>query len=343
MNKDLLIIAIGNKNEKGRALEQQFGYVLNHLGYKDLTFNINRTGEELDVKGYNKLFNDPLIAECKAHKKKISPGTIRKFFATFQKDLDKNPKMRGIIISLSGYTSNALEWYSGLTTEKKKVFKLLEGKDFINFLNKVNLLCSINKIKSSISLITSLPIKEKKILITDRGIFWKITVYAENSDSSYVIFLNSIGETPYRTDIDYILKREKINEEKILRINDRHQIISCLYDLNEKSTSDISQVVQEPEEDVKIIIDELFAERIITISDNKIKLLVEFHSFYLIYKECNSQSKNELIKLMLSPYYERVIDDAIDIIGAKFKLKLDNHKQELIQILKISPKCLDFA
>ena len=70
--EDLLITAIGSKNEKGRALEQQFGYVLNHLGYKDLTFNINRTGEELDVKGYNKLFNDPLIAECKAHKKKIS-------------------------------------------------------------------------------------------------------------------------------------------------------------------------------------------------------------------------------------------------------------------------------
>lgn len=63
--KDLKIYAIGNRNEKGKALEQQFGYVLNHLGYTNLRFNIHRTGEEIDVKGNSKLFNEPLIAECK--------------------------------------------------------------------------------------------------------------------------------------------------------------------------------------------------------------------------------------------------------------------------------------
>ncbi len=93
---DLKIYVIRNKNEKCKALEQQFGYVLNHLGYTNLRFNIHRTGEEIDVKGNSKLFNKPLIAECKAHNSEIASPDVIKFFSSFQTTHDKELKTHWI-------------------------------------------------------------------------------------------------------------------------------------------------------------------------------------------------------------------------------------------------------
>ena len=340
----LSINVIGDKKEKGRALEQQFGYVLNHLGYTDLSFNIHKTGEELDVKGFSKLFGEPLIAECKAHKKQIGTGDIRKFFSSFQTSFDKNPQTHGIFLSLSGYNSTALEWYEeNVITEKKKIFKLLNGKDLTDILNKENLLCSLDKLKANVSSITSLPSMNQQILLTDRSIFWKISVYASSSDTTYIIFLKSNGETILKPDIEYILKRLSLGDEKILQINDRHQLISCLYDLSEKSPEDLSKNIQQPIENVQTIIDELFAEKIIEATNEKIKLKEEFPACYLIYKECREYSLKDLINFMSEKYYLNQIDKIIDYTSIRFKLKKEIINDLLIGVLKISPKCLEFC
>jgi len=172
---------------------------------------------------------------------------------------------------------------------------------------------------------------------------WKITVSAENSDLKYLIFLESNGDITLDTDMNYILERLSLEDELILKILDRHKVLSYIYDLNERTIEEISQNVLEPKEDIQIIIEELLSEKIISLENDKIKLREEFPSFYLIFKESKKHPIQELVKLMLSKYYDNLLDEIIDHIEVRFKLKFNNHKNSVKKILKISPKCLDFC
>lgn len=345
MYEQIEIFVIGDNNEKGRALEQQFGYILNHLGYTDLSYDILRTGEEIDIKGKSKLFDEPLIAECKARKEARPVKEIKIFYASFQADLDKDPKMHGIFISLSGFKSNALEWYDeNISEDKKKIFKLLVGKDFIDILNKENLLCSLDLLESKVQSITSIPISKKQLILTGRGIFWKITTYSELSDSLYVFFLEAKGESARKIDIQYLLERISLKNETLLQIKDRHLLISAFFDLVPKNVNKLSELLQESVNDIQIILDELFEEKVIEKKDSEIKIIEEFHAFYLVYKEAKSHGINDLVSFMLSNYYDKIVEDMIEPIIGRYKFRMSEDKKKiLIKILKISPKCLEFC
>ncbi len=172
---------------------------------------------------------------------------------------------------------------------------------------------------------------------------WKITVSAENSDLKYLIFLESNGDITFDTDMNYILERLSLEDELILRILDRHKVLSYIYDLNERTIEEISQNVLEPKEDIQIIIEKLLSEKIISLENDKIKLREDFPSFYLVFRESKKHPIQELVKLMLSKYYDNLLDEIIDHIEVRFKLKFNNHKNSVKKILKISPKCLDFC
>ncbi len=343
--KDLKIYAIGNSNEKGRALEQQFGYVLNHLGYTNLRFNIHRTGEEIDVKGNTKLFNEPLIAECKAHNREITTPDVKKFFSSFQTAYDKKPKTHGIYLSISGYNSTAEEWYEeNIISEKKEIFKLLKSADFIDILKQEGLLISEDHLETKITSVTSLEIDKYELLISDRGLFWKITTHEKQSDNKYIFFLNAQGNQPTKIDIVYLLQRINLGDnENIFNIKDRHALLVSLYDYNEHSIDYLIEKITQSKNDIQLIIGELLAEGLIQVNHENIKLRKGFPWFNFVFRECNEISKSEVVKLMLSEYFSISIDDIIDQIALRYKLDLNDAKEVISTILKISPLCVEYC
>ena len=343
--KDLKIYAIGNSNEKGRALEQQFGYVLNHLGYTNLRFNIHRTGEEIDVKGNTKLFNEPLIAECKAHNREITTPDVKKFFSSFQTAYDKKPKTHGIYLSISGYNSTAEEWYEeNIISEKKEIFKLLKSADFIDILKQEGLLISEDHLETKITSVTSLEIDKYELLISDRGLFWKITTHEKQSDNKYIFFLNAQGNQPTKIDIVYLLQRINLGDnENIFNIKDRHALLVSLYDYNEHSIDYLIEKITQSKNDIQLIIGELLAEGLSQVNHENIKLRKGFPWFNFVFRECNEISKSEVVKLMLSEYFSISIDDIIDQIALRYKLDLNDAKEVISTILKISPLCVEYC
>lgn len=342
---DLKIYAIGDKNEKGKALEQQFGYVLNHLGYTNLRFNIHKIGEEIDVKGHSKLFNEPLIAECKAHSSEITTPDVRKFFSSFQTAHDKEPKTHGIYLSISGYNSTAEEWYEeNIIPEKKEIFKLLKGVDFIDILKQESLLISADHLESIISSVTSLKIEKYELLISDRGLYWKINTFSKQSDNKYIFFLDAQGNQPLKTDIVYLLSRiELSNDEKILNIKDRHTLLVILYDNNEHNIDSLIEKTKQSKNDIQLIIDELHAEGLIQVNHENIKLRKGFPWFNFVFKECNEISKLEVVKLMVSEYFSISINDIINQTALRYKLDLNYSKEIISTILRISPLCVEYC
>jgi hypothetical protein len=203
------IIAIGDKHEKGRSLERSVGQLLASLGFKDIRYNIHRTGEEVDVSARHRLLNEPIMAQCKAHQVKISTQPVRLFFADLEKERQNKPRTSGLFVSLSGFIGTAYEWYDELDNEVKDYFKLIDGNKFCSYLQKEQLLSSFDNIESIIHARTSLPIKEINLLLTEIGFFWKVVTWKEETGQKYTSFLNSKGGSPNRNDIEYLLKRVK--------------------------------------------------------------------------------------------------------------------------------------
>ena len=81
-------IAVGEKTEKGRALERLTGAVWAKLGYRKLIFNAHGTGEEIDVEGTHIISGEVLKGQCKAHQTQIDTPSLRLFLGDVEKARD---------------------------------------------------------------------------------------------------------------------------------------------------------------------------------------------------------------------------------------------------------------
>ena len=336
------IIAVGSNAEKGRALERHVGTLFTTLGYKDLRYNTRKTGEEVDVYGRHRLSDERLKAQCKAHVDLIDSGPLRLFYGDLEKERGINPRTAGLFVSLSSYSGTAYQWYDELDDLVRNYFKLLNGEEFYSELVKEGIVSSLDSINNIINSRTCLPILEEYLLLTERGFFWKVVTTEEESDHKYVSFLNPKGRIVNRSDIEYLLERIPLNDQKHILLQNRHAIIKSLYEGPAKSINEISESIKESEEDVSAVLDELSAQSMIIKNPTEIFLRPEIDTFISLFKE--AKTENSLIDFMLSKYFESSIKIVPEYICAKYFVNLSTPEKEvLIKILKVSPKALDFG
>ncbi|KKL75981.1 hypothetical protein LCGC14_2049470, partial [marine sediment metagenome] len=225
-----------------------------------------------------------------------------------------------------------------------QIFKLLKSADFIDILKQEGLLISEDHLETKITSVTSLEIDKYELLISDRGLFWKITTHEKQSDNKYIFFLNAQGNQPTKIDIVYLLQRINLGDnENIFNIKDRHALLVSLYDYNEHSIDYLIEKITQSKNDIQLIIGELLAEGLIQVNHENIKLRKGFPWFNFVFRECNEISKSEVVKLMLSEYFSISIDDIIDQIALRYKLDLNDAKEVISTILKISPLCVEYC
>src|SRR5947209_4483044 len=107
---DVRILA-RSRQRKGELFERLMMIALDTQGYHKFRPRINYTGMEIDIKAEHKVSKEQLLCECKAHFKPIGSRSLTDFLGKLTMKRSKNPTMRGIFASLSGFSSNAFETY----------------------------------------------------------------------------------------------------------------------------------------------------------------------------------------------------------------------------------------
>ena len=83
------------------------------------------------------------MCECKAHDKAIGPEDLTDFFGKIGIRGSQNPYLRGLFISLSGFTGTFLETYDEyLTPADKEKLKLLDNSGIVSILKGAGLILS---------------------------------------------------------------------------------------------------------------------------------------------------------------------------------------------------------
>jgi predicted nucleotidyltransferase len=342
-SNEIKFIAIGNNDEKGKALERQVGNLLSYLGYKDIHYNIHKTGMELDVKAKTRLTGEPLIVECKAHSREISTQNLTDFLGKLTAERGKNPRIQGLFVSLSGFNGTAIGFYDQNSEEIKSYFKIKTGHEFFEDLQSAGVVCSFDLLENKIKSISALPLFDITLLLSVRGLFWKITTSHKSEDIMYFYFLDAKAEAPIKNDVDWLLERiTKEKNEIQIDLKESYEIIGYLLDNENKTIDDISTEVREPVEDLKKTLGELEAQGLIIKDNGKISLKKEIDAFFDVFKKI--KNVNETLKFMKSSYFDKMLDKLPDFAMSKFQLnKLDINEIEVTKrILAISPTSLDF-
>jgi hypothetical protein len=171
---------------------------------------------------------------------------------------------------------------------------------------------------------------------------WKVVTYEEKSGHKYANFLGSQGGASVRSDIDYLLERIPLEDEKHILLQSRHGVIKRLYGGAANSIKEISESINESEEDVSAVLDELLAQAIIVKNQKEIFLRTEIDTLISLFKE--AKTENSLLDLMLSNYFESIINIIPEYISAKYLVNLNGQERDgLIKILNVSPKALEFG
>src|SRR3989339_611556 len=98
----IIILSDGNsiqaKNqERGKLFEKLMSEVLSYYGYEiDDIPSINYAGMEIDIVGKDKVYKNPLYAECKFCENEIDTPKLQAFYGKYRSRLDKNNQAEGL-------------------------------------------------------------------------------------------------------------------------------------------------------------------------------------------------------------------------------------------------------
>ena len=106
----------------GYQFEEELALLFSKQGY-----NVSRTGRSGD-KGIDLILNKNIIVQCKAHKKPISPNSIRDLIGTMESSNYKS----AILASVNGFTSGVSDY------TKNRDIKLLDLNHFIQMQKDLN-------------------------------------------------------------------------------------------------------------------------------------------------------------------------------------------------------------
>src|SRR5215471_19663594 len=140
-----------NAKEVGNNLELLAKELLARLGFGSFVRNAYKTGAEIDLRATHRITNAPLLAECKARGKVIDTPSVKLFFAEWEKERKIDGRLFGIMLSTSGFTGTAMQWYLELDLATREQFKLIDATELMRHLIELNLTLSPDAINRIIS------------------------------------------------------------------------------------------------------------------------------------------------------------------------------------------------
>lgn len=106
--KKLRLLASTN-NGRGDLFTRLVSDLFYVLGYDGLRFDVHKTGREIDIEGTHRMEPRRVVAECKAHTKKMGGADLNKMLGVLTRERSKGEPVTGYFVSLGGFTGSGLE------------------------------------------------------------------------------------------------------------------------------------------------------------------------------------------------------------------------------------------
>ena len=344
MNQALFrILAIGDRSEKGRALEKAVGAVWGHLGYRDIRYNAHITGEEIDVQGTHVISLEKLKGQCKAHAKAIDSPDLRLFYGDVSKARAQGSHVIGAFIALNGYSATSLSWYEELPEAERRTFRLFDGHQFVQHLSEAGMIKTGDSLLESIKPKTQMPVVETWLLFSDRGIFWLLVLDSLDKASRYFTVLSGDGSAVRQHDLEHILQHVELPAKAFrISLQGRESIVKLL--LNEPLTiEELSLKAQESSSDLRCVLSSLISDGLLSDNCGHFSLRDEIDGVLSVSRlALGSQIQ---IDFMKSSYYNRNVRDLIlPYVESKYRIELEQDESDVVvKMLLLSPSCLHFV
>jgi len=138
-----LRLLASDNNDRGDLFTRLMSDLFYALGYDNLRFDVNKTGREIDIEGTHRREARRVLAECKAHSKKMGGADLNKFLGVLTRERGKGQPVAGYFVSLGGYSEAGIEQESD-TDEQLRVITL-DADDVVRELCDAGMLIALDK------------------------------------------------------------------------------------------------------------------------------------------------------------------------------------------------------
>ena len=138
-----LRLLASTNNGRGDLFTRLVSDLFYALGYDNLRLDVHKTGREIDIEGTHRREPRRVIAECKAHAKKMGGSELNKFLGALTRERKKAEPVTGYFVSLGGFTESGIEQESN-TDEQLRIITL-DARDVIRELTESRILVSLDK------------------------------------------------------------------------------------------------------------------------------------------------------------------------------------------------------
>ncbi|GIH24926.1 hypothetical protein Aph01nite_32360 [Acrocarpospora phusangensis] len=138
-----------DNNEKGTVLTGLAGDFFHCLGYDEFTYDIPRSGREIDIVGTHRHEDVFLIAECKAKKSPSGGDEINKFYGALDAERRQSGKnIVGYFIALNGFTGSAIAQEGDM---REKRVMLIDGEKVAKELMNGGVVVPVERVTESVT------------------------------------------------------------------------------------------------------------------------------------------------------------------------------------------------
>ena len=106
--QDLKLLATST-NAIGDLFTRLVSDLFYSLGYDNLRLDVQKAGREIDIQGEHRHEARSVVAECKAHQKKMGGADLNKFLGAVTRERSKGKQVAGYFVSLGGFSESGIE------------------------------------------------------------------------------------------------------------------------------------------------------------------------------------------------------------------------------------------
>jgi hypothetical protein len=157
--------------DQGKLFERLVKDIVNACGYKNIELRAKTASMEYDITANNKLSDEPLVGEAKAHTKKIDAPTISAFVGKMHPIWGNNPRTLGLFISTSDFTPDAKDYLRSIQKLNTNLTTII-GQRIIDLLAKELHYITVEQVRRKAANDFNVRPGDTLFLVSDRGDFF---------------------------------------------------------------------------------------------------------------------------------------------------------------------------
>jgi tetratricopeptide (TPR) repeat protein len=206
----MIIISAADSVDKGKAFEEFIAILLSKLGYEIRNVRVRKAGRELDIKASSKVTGAPLLAECKALSRTLTGPSLSKFYGIYDHEYRKPTHgLIGLLISLSGFNSEAIEYYEEKDEEVQGRFRIIGPDQILKLAVEADLVSDDLTVQHVAT--KSWPHDlDKTLLIITKSQLYRVQILKRNGKVTHFLAYRPKCEDPTAYEVERLRKNVRI-------------------------------------------------------------------------------------------------------------------------------------